>query len=91
MPRRVAGAKQATERMVADLRREGVWSSADEALAAVAFKLAEVLDAGAGMATAAVARELRATLTQLRDARPADDDVDDWIADVSASVQHPEV
>lgn len=36
------------------------------ALSALAVKLAGELDAGAGMATAAVARELRATLTEIR-------------------------
>ena len=82
------GSLAAVRQMVDDLRREGVWSSADEALAEVAFELARTLDAGAGMATAAVARELRATLTQLRETMPGDDD-GDWIADVSATVRHP--
>lgn len=45
----------------------------DVALAQLARVLADQLDAGAGMATAAVARELRATLEELRRDSPDDD------------------
>jgi hypothetical protein len=43
----------------------------DVALANLAVTLARSLDDGAGMATAAVARELRATLTELRESAAA--------------------
>jgi hypothetical protein len=46
----------------------------DAALMALALTLAETLDGGAGMATAAVARELRATLAALTPEVKADDD-----------------
>jgi len=45
-----------------------------EALAATAVELARTLDAGAGLAVAAVARELRATLTELASMEVPDDD-----------------
>jgi hypothetical protein len=50
--------------VLADLQSLGV---TDSALGQVALALARELDAGAGMATAAVARELRATLAALSD------------------------
>ena len=48
------------------------------ALSATAYALARCLDEGAGMSTAAVARELRATLAELVKgaARDDDDDID---------------
>jgi len=46
----------------------------DAALMALALTLAETLDGGAGMATAAVARELRATLAALTPEAKVDDD-----------------
>jgi hypothetical protein len=46
-----------------------------EALAEMSFNLARTLDDGAGLATAAVNRELRANLTEL--SRLADDGNDD--------------
>jgi len=50
----------------------------EPALAETAYALAAALDAGAGMSTAAVARELRATLAALWAGHlPADDDDDD--------------
>lgn len=52
-----------------------------EALAAMAFALARSLDDGAGLATAAVSRELRATLVELsRLAVDADDDLEDRLS-----------
>ena len=47
---------------------------AGEGLAEVAFTLARTLDDGAGMATAAVARELRAVLNDLAGSVVHDDD-----------------
>lgn len=47
------------------LRVDGAIDTHDEALGALALTLAQSLDDGAGMATAAVSRELRATLAAL--------------------------
>jgi hypothetical protein len=59
-----------------------------EALAEMAFALARVLDEGAGLATAAVNRELRANLVELaRMGVPDDDDLEDRL---SAPVLDPE-
>jgi hypothetical protein len=46
---------------------------ADPALARLAITLAKSLDEGVGMATAAVARELRATLAEIREGAAATD------------------
>lgn len=59
-----------------------------EALAAMAFSLARALDEGAGMATAAVNRELRANLIELASQGVNDDD--DLEADLSAPLRNPE-
>jgi len=77
---------QAVTNLVADLRREDQMDSHGEALATLALTLAGVLDDGVGMATAAVARELRATLDKLTESSHVDDD-DDWVAGVSAEVR----
>lgn len=58
---------------------------AGEALAEVAFTLARALDEGAGLATAAVSRELRANLLELT--RLAVDDGDDLGDELSAAVR----
>ncbi|MDX3101739.1 hypothetical protein [Nonomuraea angiospora] len=54
-------------------------------LAASAFNLARKLDGDAGMATAAVARELRETLKALAEAA-GDDDGSDLVAELSPQV-----
>ena len=59
-----------------------------EALAAMSLNLARTLDDGAGLATAAVNRELRANLLEL--SRLAVDDNDDLDAELSAAVRQPE-
>lgn len=59
-----------------------------EALAEMAFALARALDDGAGMATAAVNRELRANLIEL--ARLAVDDDDDLEAQLSTPLRDTE-
>lgn len=52
-----------------------------EALAEMAFTLARTLDKGAGLATAAVNRELRANLVELaRMGVPDDDDLEDRLS-----------
>jgi hypothetical protein len=56
-----------------------------EALAAMSLNLARTLDDGAGLATAAVNRELRANLLEL--SRLAVDDNDDLDAELSAAVR----
>lgn len=62
---------------------EGVTSEAPEhaALVALALTLARKLDDGAGMATAAVGKELRSTLDQIFKVRGAGDDdgLDDFV------------
>lgn len=67
------------------LRQASPVDTRDEALGQLALTLAKTLDEGAGMATAAVARELRATLADL--ARDRDDgDDDDWTSGLPAPV-----
>jgi hypothetical protein len=55
-------------------------------LAAMTLNLARTLDAGAGLAVAAVNRELRANLEALARMGADDDDLD---AELRAAVQHP--
>jgi len=64
-----------------------------EVLAEMAFSLARSLDEGAGLATAAVNRELRANLVELARMGVADDDLDDDLSTprrVSPEVRYPE-
>jgi hypothetical protein len=62
-------------------------SPAHEGLSASALVLARALDNDAGLATAAVARELRATLTALTDSGSGDGDgFEDIVARLSAAV-----
>lgn len=69
----------------------GAIPSPDPALVALARTLAAELDAGAGMATAAVSKEYRATLTQLRAVDDGGDDLlNSWLADLSAPLVKPE-
>lgn len=58
-----------------------------DAFAGVALTLAGYLDEGAGMATAAVARELRATVEALTS--DGGDAADDVLAGLSTPVRHP--
>lgn len=59
-----------------------------DALGRLAITLAKALDADAGMATAAVSRELRATLTDLEGRHGGNDDdgFDRLLAELSAPV-----
>ena len=59
---------------------------ASDALAQLALTLADQLDAGAGMATAAISRELRATLSELAESGGDVDDLDVFLAGLSAQV-----
>ncbi len=78
------------DQLLESLRRDGAFDTRDEALGQLALTLAAQLDDGAGMATAAVARELRATLADLTKDRSGDDDDDDWSAQLPAAVRNPE-
>jgi len=69
-------------------RRARPMDTHDEALGQLALTLAKTLDDGAGMAAAAVARELRATLADLMRERD-DSDGDSWTADLSTPVRNP--
>lgn len=70
------------------LRGMDVLHPAHEGLAASALVLAAALDGDAGLATAAVARELRATLTALTEAGGKDGDADP-LADLTAILSAP--
>ena len=63
------------------------FEQADSALGQVAIALARFLDAGAGMATAATAKELRATLSVLEGNERVDDG--DAIAQLVARLSSP--
>jgi len=64
-------------------------SSPDVALAQLAITLAKSLDADAGSMTHAVAKELRATLADLREgAATTNDDFDAFLAAVSTPVRN---
>lgn len=71
----------------ATLRELEGLSEAHSALGRVALTLAATLDGGAGMATAAVAKELRATLKELTP-RDGGDDFARLMASLSAPVRH---
>jgi hypothetical protein len=68
----------AVESLLVSLRQEKALDTHDEALGRLALTLADALDAGAGMATAAVSKELRATLAALT-RKEVDPDADDPI------------
>jgi len=78
------------EAVLGSLRREGAMSTTDEALGQLALTLADTLDEGAGMATAAVSKELRAVLAALTAKEEVSDDEDDVFgADLPATVRNP--
>ena len=81
----------AVDALIVSLRREKALDTHDEALGRLALTLADALDEGAGMATAAVSKELRATLAALT-RKEVDPDADDPIfgTDLPATVRHPE-
>jgi hypothetical protein len=64
-----------------------------EALAEMAYTLARTLDEGAGLATAAVNRELRANLVELAKMGVDDDDLDGSLSTpepgLSTEIRHP--
>lgn len=86
--------EQRVRTLLAGLRKRGELDELYEALGALAVTLAKQLDEGAGMATAAVSKELRATLAQLT-AKEIDGDIDEdifgadlGVAPLSAKVLH---
>ena len=82
-PKRRSGA--ITRKVRADIDAIITTHPMGEALAEMSLNLARTLDGGAGLATAAVNRELRANLLEL--ARLALDDTDDLADDLSAPVR----
>ncbi len=72
----------------ATLRRLRELGEADSPLGTIALNLASTLDGGAGMATAAVSKELRATLKELT---PSDggDDFQKLMDELSTTIRHP--
>jgi hypothetical protein len=73
--------------LTADLAQMALSGPVDGSLAATALTLARTLDGGAGLATAAVARELRATLAALagRVDEGGDDGTHDLISRLSTA------
>jgi hypothetical protein len=57
-----------------------------DARAQLCLTLADALDAGAGMATAAISKELRAALREIEEGGAGDDEFDRFIAGLSGSV-----
>lgn len=64
----------ATLRQITWLEEQGYLTAANEALGELALNLARTLDNGAGLAQAAVANQLRATLQEIARAKGDDDD-----------------
>lgn len=77
--------------LIAELRENEELDTAGEALAAIAENLAANLDAGAGMATAAVAKELRATVEVMAPRKPVHDELDDIIDQLNVPELRPAV
>lgn len=61
---------------------------AHESLVAIALNLAQKLDEGAGMATAAVAAELRATLDDILREEERNDELEGFLAGLSSPLEH---
>ena len=74
------------EKAVRSTLRQLEISVADDARGRLAVTLAKALDGDAGMATAAISRELRATLSELEGRGNGDtnDDLSKFLADLSA-------
>jgi hypothetical protein len=85
----VSSNHEAVTALLESLRQDGARDTLDEALGTLALTLASALDEGAGMATAAVSKELRATLAALtRKETDVDDDDPIFGADLPTSVRH---
>lgn len=82
------GNRDAVAAVLAALRDDVTLEPHDEALGRLALTLAETLDDGAGMATAAVSKELRSTLAALTAKAPKGDTDDDIFGnDVPATIR----
>ena len=79
------------EKAVRSTLRQLEISVADDARGRLAVTLAKALDGDAGMATAAISRELRATLSELEGRGNGDtnDDLSKFLADLSAPMVNP--
>jgi hypothetical protein len=74
-----------------DVRALGDLAGIQRSLAETAYRLARTLDDGAGLATAAVARELRATLISLKEAGKGDAASARLLERLSAPLDDPEI
>jgi len=74
-----------------DVKALGALAGVQRSLAEAAFNLAKTLDDGAGLATAAVARELRATLLTLKEAGGVGAAGDDLAAALSSPMDDPAI
>lgn len=66
--------QEATQKQLDYLKVAGCLTDANEALGAIALNLARTLDQGAGLAQAATAAQLRATLTEIAKSKGEEDD-----------------
>jgi hypothetical protein len=68
-------------------KQQGYLTDANAALEELAVNLATTLDKGAGLAQAAVANQLRATLVEIGRSKSDDDDSDfgDWVSGLGAA------
>jgi hypothetical protein len=74
-----------------DVKALGKLAGVQGSLAETAYRLAKTLDDGAGLATAAVARELRATLLTLKEAGGVGAAADDLAAALSSPMDDPAI
>jgi hypothetical protein len=74
-----------------DVKTLGGLAGVQGSLAEAAYRLARTLDEGAGLATAAVARELRATLLALKEAGGVGARADDLAAALSSPLDDPAI
>lgn len=93
MARKKAGStREAVDHHIQALEQENQLDTHGVALAAVAKKLADLLDGGEPvLMTGTWARELRSTLVALapRGGAGGDDDDDSWLTDLSATLRDP--
>lgn len=74
-----------------DILRMNLRGATTQSLCAIAYNLARKLDFDAGMATAAVSKELRETLRLIVEAADNDDDRNDLLGDLSTPQLSPPV
>ena len=85
------GASEAVTAHIEALRRERQLDTQGEALAAIAMRLAELLDVGQPVVmTASWTKELRQTILAMAPkGTPDGDDADSWLDGLSAEVRNP--